>query len=91
MFAMIFASGMAIVRRGPDFDQRDMVIVAVALGLGLGAELRPSALQHLPEAVRTLFGSGLITGGLTALVLNLVLPGAVSVEPASDPGEEPSG
>ena len=33
MFAMIFVSGMAIVRRGPDFDQRDMVIVAVALGL----------------------------------------------------------
>ena len=91
MFAMIFVSGMAIVHRGTDFDQRDMVIVAVALGLGLGAELRPAALQHFPEAVRTLFGSGLITGGLTALILNLVLPGADSAEPAADAGEEPGG
>lgn len=74
MFAMIFVSGAAIIHRGTSFTQRDMVIVAVALALGLGVELRPAALMSLPEAVQTLFGSGLITGGLTALLLNVVLP-----------------
>ncbi len=74
MFAMIFASGAAIVHRGVTLTQRNMVILAVSLGLGLGVELRPDALQLLPDSVRTLFGSGLITGGMTALVLNLVLP-----------------
>ncbi len=74
MFAMIFASGAAIIHRGVTLTQRNMVILAVSLGLGLGVELRPDALQHLPDGVRTLFGSGLVTGGLSALVLNLVLP-----------------
>lgn len=74
MFAMIFVSGAAIIHRGTAFTQRDMVIVAVALALGLGVELRPAALSSLPEVIQTLFGSGLITGGLTALVLNVVLP-----------------
>jgi NCS2 family nucleobase:cation symporter-2 len=74
MFAMIFASGAAIIHRGVDLTQRNMVILAVSLGLGLGIELRPEALQHLPELARTLFGSGLVTGGIAALVLNAVLP-----------------
>ena len=74
MFAMIFASGMAIVHRDVTMDRRTMVILAVSVGIGLGVELRPEALQHLPEGVRSFFGSGLVTGGLTALLLNLVFP-----------------
>ena len=74
MFAMIFASGQAIVHRQVELDRRNMIILAVAIGLGLGCELRKDVLQHLPEMLRTLLGSGLVTGGFTALVLNLVLP-----------------
>lgn len=75
MFAMIFASGLAIVQRGVDLSRRNLIILAVAIGLGLGIELRPGVLEHLPDFVRTFLGSGLITGGLTALLLNLLLPG----------------
>lgn len=74
LFAMIFASGAAIFHRGVPLNRRNLVILAVALGLGLGVELRPDALGHLPDQIRTLFGSGLVTGGLAALVLNAVLP-----------------
>ncbi|MCH7563782.1 MAG: purine permease [Gemmatimonadetes bacterium] len=74
MFAMIFASGAAIVHRGTDLNQRNMVILAAAIGLGLGVELRPDAIQALPQGLQSLFGSGLITGGLTALILNAILP-----------------
>ncbi len=74
MFAMIFASGAAIIHRSVTLTQRNMIILAVALGIGLGVELRPEALQHLPDTLRTLLGSGLVTGGFTALALNLVLP-----------------
>ncbi|MDH3743674.1 MAG: purine permease [Acidobacteriota bacterium] len=74
MFAMIFSSGVAMFYRGVELDRRNLVILAVALGLGLGVELRGEVLAHFPDWVRTFFGSGLITGGLTALVLNLVLP-----------------
>jgi len=74
MFAMIFASGAAIVHRDVRLDQRSMVILAVSIGLGLAVELRPAVLAHLPDTVGRLFGSGLVTGGLAALLLNLVLP-----------------
>jgi xanthine permease len=76
MFAMIFASGMAIVQRGVEPTQRNLIILAVSMALGLGVELRPHALAQLPDLVQTLFGSGLLTGGMTALILNLALPGA---------------
>ncbi|MFQ5550401.1 MAG: uracil-xanthine permease family protein [Gemmatimonadales bacterium] len=75
MFAMIFASGLAIVHRSVELTQRNMVILAVSLGLGLGVELRPDVLQIFPEAVRTLLGSGLVTGGLAAVVMNAVFGG----------------
>jgi len=74
MFSMIFASGLAIVHRNVPMNRRTMVILAVAIGLGLGVELRPDVLRHLPEGVRMFFGTGLVTGGLAALGLNLVFP-----------------
>ncbi len=86
MFAMIFASGAAIFHRSVELSQRNLVILAVAMGLGLGAELRPQVLMLLPEDLRAFFGSGLITGGLTALLLNAVLPQAPRrLSAASDP------
>jgi len=74
MFSMIFASGLAIVHRNVPMNRRTMIIVAVAVGLGLGVELRPEVLQSFPQGVRTFFGTGLVTGGLAALLLNLVFP-----------------
>ncbi len=55
-------------------NRRTMVILAVAIGLGLGVELRPDVLQGFPGGLRTFFGTGLVTGGLVALMLNLVFP-----------------
>lgn len=74
MFAMIFASGAAIINRNVEMNQRNMAILAVSLGLGLGVELRPEALQVFPAGIKTFLGSGLISGGLTALILNVILP-----------------
>lgn len=76
MFAMIFASGVAILHRSVQLTQRNMIILAVSLGLGLGVELRPDALDALPETLRMVVGSGLVTGGFSALLLNLVFPEA---------------
>ena len=74
MFAMIFASGVAIVHRSVRFTQRNLVILAVAVGVGLGVELRPDALQHLPDGAQTFFGSGLVVGGVLAALMNLLFP-----------------
>jgi NCS2 family nucleobase:cation symporter-2 len=87
MFAMIFASGVSIFHRGVQPSRRNLVILAVSVGLGLGVELRPEVLQHAPEGLRTVFGSGLVTGGLTALLLNLLFRAERRLPPvASSPG-----
>jgi NCS2 family nucleobase:cation symporter-2 len=75
MFAMIFASGTRILHEEVDLTHRNMTILAVSVALGLGVTFRPDILANFPQEVQTFFGSGLITGGFTALILNLVLPG----------------
>ena len=74
MFAMIFASGVAIIHRSVELNQRDMIILAVSLGLGVAVELRPEVLQNFPPEIKSFFSSGLISGGLTALILNFIFP-----------------
>lgn len=73
LFGLIAAAGVRILTRA-SLDQRDCLIVAISLGLGLGADLHPEALAPLPQSLRLIFSSGISTGGLAALVLNLVLP-----------------
>jgi NCS2 family nucleobase:cation symporter-2 len=52
-----------------------MVIMAVALGLGLGVATKPEAIGGLPQAARTFFGQPVIMTALSALVLNTFVPG----------------
>ncbi len=58
-FAMIFASGMAILRGAADLTRRNMVILAVLLESGPGIELMPDALleekPHGPRIRRVLY------------------------------------
>jgi len=74
MFGMIFSSGVAIFARNVPLTRRSLVILAVAIAIGLGVELRPDALQALPQGLRNFLGTGLVAGGLVALVLNAIAP-----------------
>ena len=73
LFGLIAAAGIRIMSRAR-LDQRDCLIVAISLGVGLGADLHPEALAPLPQSLRLIFSSGISTGGLAALLLNLLLP-----------------
>lgn len=73
MFGTVAAAGVRILS-SQALDRRSMLVIAAAFGLGLGVELVPDILKVLPEAVRIIFRSGITTGGLTALVLQAVLP-----------------
>ncbi len=70
LFGLIAAAGIRILTRA-GLGQRDCLILAISLGLGLGVDLHPEALAPLPESLRLIFSSGISTGGLAALVLNL--------------------
>ena len=56
------------------WNRRNMMIFAVALSVGLGLQLEPGALQHLPQTLSVLMTSGLLPAALIAIVLNLVIP-----------------
>jgi len=73
MFGMVVAAGMSMLS-DVDWNRRNMVIFAIALSLGLGLQLEPGALQHLPGTWQVLATSGILPAALIAIVLNLILP-----------------
>lgn len=75
MFGSVAVAGIKILSSVP-LNQRSSIIMATALGLGLGVSLVPDILAQLPPLIKSIFSSGISTGGLTALFLNIVLPGS---------------
>lgn len=74
MFGMIFGSGLRIIHQDARLNRRNTVIISVAIAMGIGVETTPDALQQLPQTARIFFGSGLISGGLLAIILNKIVP-----------------
>ncbi len=73
LFGLIAAAGIRILTRAA-LGQREFLIVAISLGVGLGVDLHPEALKPLPGWMQLIFSSGISTGGLMALGVNLLLP-----------------
>jgi xanthine permease XanP len=73
LFGMIVVGGIRVVNQA-GLTARNSIIFVVALALGLGVEYVPSVLQELPETVRNVLSSGLSTGALAGILLNLALP-----------------
>ncbi|MCJ2186759.1 uracil-xanthine permease family protein [Novosphingobium beihaiensis] len=78
MFGMV-ASAATSMLAGVDWTQRNMLIFGVSLSLALGLQLEPEALQHLPETLRILLGSGVLPAAVTAVTLNLLVPGRTAM------------
>lgn len=73
MFGTIAASGVRIISRC-DLDRRAILIMALSFSMGLGIAQKPEILQFMPEWIQSILSSGMAAGGITAIVLNLVLP-----------------
>jgi len=73
MFGMVTSAGISMLS-DVNWNRRNMVIFAVALSIGLGLQLEPGALQHVPQTAKVLLTSGLLPAAFIAIILNLVLP-----------------
>lgn len=73
MFGMVTAAGVNILS-SVRWNRRNMLIFGTALSIGLGLQLEPDALQHLPATVKVLMSSGLLPAAFIAVVLNGLLP-----------------
>lgn len=72
MFGTVAAAGIQTLST-VKISNRNMLIVATAIGLGLGVTFRPEFIAKLPEALKMIFSSGISTGTIVALLLNVIL------------------
>lgn len=72
MFGMVVSSGIKMLN-GVDFtDNNNLLIIACSISLGLGATVVPELFAGLPDTLRIIVSDGIITGSLTAIILNMI-------------------
>ena len=71
MFGTVAAAGIRTLSN-IKLTERNLLIIAISMGLGLGVTFRPDVIHNLPEAIRMIFSSGISTGTIAALILNAV-------------------
>lgn len=74
MFGTVAVAGIKILSC-VNLTKRNSIILAISLGLGLGVTFVPEILEGMPTLIKNIFASGISTGGISALLLNLILPG----------------
>ena len=91
MSGTIAAAGIRIISTAT-INRRGVLIIAISLGLGMGVVFTPEILSPFNSFFKSMFSSPITTGGLTAIVLNIVLPRELKgQEVSSDPTKDMMG
>ncbi|MGB2079152.1 MAG: nucleobase:cation symporter-2 family protein [Vibrio sp.] len=77
MFGMIAYAGIRILLKAAD-TRRNAIVICVSLGAGLAVTFEPKLIQHFPDAVASFMHSGITTGTLVAVLLNIILPQSIN-------------
>lgn len=72
MFGLVAAQGIKTLA-SIHLGDRELLIISVAFALGIGVTVKPDILSGLPNALKMILSSGISTGTLAALILNIVL------------------
>lgn len=72
MFGTVAAAGIRIIS-AQKIGRKATLVMALSFSFGLSVELVPEILGRLPETLRNIFSSGITTGGLTAILANLLI------------------
>jgi xanthine permease len=72
MFGMVIAYGIKMLSKVELNSQENLLIVACSVGMGLGVTAVPGLFVNLPEGVQILTSNGIVTGSLTAIILNII-------------------
>ncbi len=74
LYGMISVTGLRLIKDKVELNDRNMLIIASALIVGLGAPQLPQEfLEHFPKIIASILESGMAVGALTAIVLDQVL------------------
>lgn len=83
MFGTVAAAGIKTLSR-VRLTERNLLIIATSIALGLGVTFRPDVIAQLPEGIKMIFSSGITTGTITALILNLTLKEDVEIKNSTE-------
>ncbi|MGB3773123.1 MAG: nucleobase:cation symporter-2 family protein [Rhodococcus sp. (in: high G+C Gram-positive bacteria)] len=72
LFGMVAASGVRTLSQ-VTFNNTNVLVVAIAVGVGLLPTVTPTLYEEFPTWFQTIFDSGISAGALTAILLNMLL------------------
>ncbi|GFZ26868.1 xanthine permease [Lactobacillus corticis] len=75
MFTMITVQGIKMLNKVNFDSNRNVLIVAISIGLGLGVTIYPQLFQNLPQTVQLFLSNGIVIASLSATILNLIFNG----------------
>ncbi|MDA9471015.1 nucleobase:cation symporter-2 family protein [Enterococcus sp. 5H] len=78
MFGMVAVQGMRMLSKVDYNNDKNLLIIAISIGFGLGFNMMPTLFQQMPETVRMFTGNGIVMSSLTAIILNLLFNGLKS-------------
>ncbi len=73
MFGTVASAGIRILATA-DLDRRDLLIMAVSFGLGLGVVAVPEVTSSFSPLFKSIFSSSVTVSGLSAILMSLILP-----------------
>lgn len=73
MFGTVAVAGIRVLASAK-LDRRDMMIISISIGMGIGVSMVPDVLSQLPELLRNVLISPVAIGAITAILLSLFLP-----------------
>ncbi|MDQ0048565.1 xanthine permease [Paenibacillus polymyxa] len=73
MFGSVAASGMSILSEVDLRKESNLLIAACSIAVGLGSAVLPQMFDQLPSFAKMLLQNGIVSGSITAIVLNIVL------------------
>ncbi len=72
MFGIVAAAGIRIIA-STEITRKAVLVMAISFAMGLSVELVPNILDKMPAMIKTIFSSGITTGGLTAIIANALI------------------
>ena len=72
MFGTVAAAGVRILA-SQNIDRKASLVIAISMSFGVGVEMVPDILACMPQTIREIFGSGITTGSVAAILANLLI------------------
>ncbi len=72
MFGMVAVQGIRMLQQVDFHNDRNLLVTAISIGLGLGVTVEPNIVQFLPKTMQLFCSSGILMASLSAVLLNLL-------------------